>query len=57
LKRLFNEKGSERWQRAGWPVVVSGKDLAWSRSFGASAKFAAHDGTKTGIVIVEEKSL
>jgi len=57
LKRLFNEKGIDRWQRAGWPVVVTGKDLAWSRTFGASGKFAAHDGTKTGIVIVEEKSL
>jgi tRNA(Ile)-lysidine synthase len=57
LKRLFNEKGVDRWQRAGWPVVVSGEDLAWSRTFGASAKFAAHDGTKTGIVIVEEKLL
>jgi len=57
LKRLFNERGIDRWQRTGWPVVVTGKDLAWSRSFGASAKFAAHDGTKTGIVIVEEKFL
>jgi len=63
LKRLFNEKGIDRWQRAGWPVVASGEsskggdDLAWSRIFGASAKFAAHDGTKTGIVIVEEKLL
>jgi len=63
LKRLFNEKGIDRWQRAGWPVVVSGasgesgQDLAWSRTFGASAAFAAHDGTKTGIVIVEEKLL
>jgi tRNA(Ile)-lysidine synthetase-like protein len=63
LKRLFNEKGIDRWQRAGWPVVVSGvsgksgEDLAWSRIFGASAKFAAHDETKTGIVIVEEKLL
>jgi tRNA(Ile)-lysidine synthase len=57
LKRLFNERGIDRWQRAGWPVVVTGKDLAWSRSFGASAKFAADDGTKTGIVIVEEKFL
>jgi tRNA(Ile)-lysidine synthase len=55
LKRLFNERGIDRWQRTGWPVVVSGGDLAWSRSFGASAKFAAHDGTETGIVIVEEK--
>jgi tRNA(Ile)-lysidine synthase len=57
LKRLFNEKGIDRWQRAGWPVVVSGEDLAWSRKFGASAKFAANAGTKTGIVIVEEKLL
>jgi len=60
LKRLFNEKGIDRWQRAGWPVVVSAKsgdDLAWSRIFGASAKFAVHEGTKTGIVIVEEKLL
>jgi len=55
LKRLFNERGIDRWQRAGWPVVASGEDLAWSRTFGASAKFAAHDGTETGIVIVEEK--
>jgi tRNA(Ile)-lysidine synthase len=60
LKRLFNEKGIDRWQRAGWPVVANGKngeDLAWSRTFGASAKFTARDGTKTGIVIVEEKLL
>jgi tRNA(Ile)-lysidine synthase len=60
LKRLFNEKGIDRWQRAGWPVVASGRsgeDLAWSRTFGASANFAAHDGTTTGIVIVEEKLL
>jgi len=60
LKRLFNEKGIDRWQRVGWPVVASGEsgdDLVWSRIFGASAKFAAHDGTKTGIVIVEEKLL
>jgi tRNA(Ile)-lysidine synthetase-like protein len=69
LKRLFNEKGIDRWQRVGWPVIVSGtngesgadgtggrrgEELAWSRTFGASAKFAAHDETKSGIVIVEE---
>jgi tRNA(Ile)-lysidine synthase len=63
LKRLFSEKDIDRWQRAGWPVIVSGasgkhgEDLAWSRIFGASAKFAVHNGTKTGIVIVEEKLL
>jgi tRNA(Ile)-lysidine synthetase-like protein len=65
LKRLFNERGIDRWQRAGWPVIASGKsgasesreDLAWSRIFGVSSKFAANDRTKTGIVIVEEKLL
>jgi len=57
MKRLFSEKGIDRWQRAGWPVVVNDEELAWSRIFGASAKFAAHAGTKTGIVIVEEKLL
>jgi tRNA(Ile)-lysidine synthase len=71
LKRLFAERGIDRWERGGWPVIVSGKsgasekndanesrdDLAWSRVFGASAKFAANDRTKTGIVIVEEKLL
>lgn len=71
LKRLFAERGIDRWERAGWPVITSGKssgskkndagesrdDLAWSRVFGASAKFAANDRTQTGIVIVEEKLL
>jgi len=71
LKRLFAERGIDRWARAGWPVIASGKhggsekndadesrdDLAWSRAFGASAKFAANERTKTGIVIVEEKLL
>jgi tRNA(Ile)-lysidine synthetase-like protein len=71
LKRLFAERGIDRWARAGWPVITSDKsggsekndagesrdDLAWSRVFGASAKFAANDRTKTGIVIVEEKLL
>jgi tRNA(Ile)-lysidine synthetase-like protein len=71
LKHLFAERGIDRWERAGWPVITSGKsggsekndadescdDLAWSRVFGASAKFAANDRTKTGIVIVEEKLL
>lgn len=55
LKRLFSEKGVDRWRRDGWPVLVSGERLAWSREFGAAAEFAANSGTKTGIVIVEEQ--
>jgi tRNA(Ile)-lysidine synthase len=56
LKRLLNEKRIDRWQRQGWPVLESAGELAWSRSFGAAAGFAADDRTKTGILIVEEKN-
>jgi tRNA(Ile)-lysidine synthase len=56
LKRLFNEKRIDRWQRHGWPVLVSGGILAWSRGFGSSADYAADGETHTGIVIAEEKS-
>jgi tRNA(Ile)-lysidine synthase len=55
LKRLFNEQRIDRWQRDGWPVLVSDGVLAWSRGFGSAAEFAVHDATQTGIVIVEEK--
>jgi tRNA(Ile)-lysidine synthase len=55
LKRLFNEQRIDRWRREGWPVLVSGETLAWSRGLGASAEVTAGDGTRTGIVIVEEK--
>jgi tRNA(Ile)-lysidine synthase len=55
LKRLFNEKRIDRWQRDGWPVLVSAGVLAWSREFGPSAEFTVTDGTQTGIVIVEDK--
>jgi tRNA(Ile)-lysidine synthase len=55
LKRLFSEKRIDRWQRAGWPVIVSDGVLAWSRGFGCSAEFAVNEATSTGIVIAEEK--
>ena len=55
LKRLFTEKRIDRWQRAGWPVIVSDGILAWSRGFGCSAEFAVNEATSTGIVIAEEK--
>lgn len=55
LKRLFAEKPIDRWQRAGWPVIVSDGKLAWSRGFGCAAEFAVNEATSTGIVIAEEK--
>jgi tRNA(Ile)-lysidine synthase len=55
LKRLLNEKHVSRWERDGWPVLTSGGVLVWARGFSVAADFAANEGTRAGIVIVEEK--
>ncbi len=55
LKRLLNEKRISRWERDGWPVLTSGGILVWARGFAVAAEFAANEGTRTGILIVEEK--
>ena len=55
LKRLLNEKRISRWDRDGWPVLTSGGILVWARGFAVAAEFAANEGTRTGILIVEEK--
>jgi tRNA(Ile)-lysidine synthase len=54
LKRLLNEKRVSRWERDGWPVLTSGGVAAWARGFPVAAEFAANEGTRTGILIVEE---
>jgi tRNA(Ile)-lysidine synthase len=56
LKRLLNEKRISRWERDGWPVLTSGGVLVWARGFPVAAAFAANEGTRTGILIAEEKS-
>jgi len=56
LKRLLNEKHISRWERDGWPVLTSDGVLVWARGFPVAAEFAASEGTRTGILIAEEKS-
>ena len=55
LKRLLNEKRISRWERDGWPVLTSGGVLVWARGFPVAGDFAANEGTRTGILIAEEK--
>jgi tRNA(Ile)-lysidine synthase len=55
LKRLLNEKRVSRWERDGWPVLTSGPDLVWARGFPVAAEFAAKEGTRAGVVIIEER--
>jgi tRNA(Ile)-lysidine synthase len=55
LKRLLNNKRVSTWERDGWPVLASGGVLVWARGFPVAAEFAANEGTRAGIVMVEEK--
>ena len=54
LKRLFNEKRISRWERQGWPVLVSDGTLVWARGFPVAAGFAAEGKTREAILIAEE---
>jgi len=55
LKRLLNEKRVARWDRRGWPVLESGKNIVWARGF-VSAEFAATSETRKAILVSEEKA-
>lgn len=54
LKRLLSEARIGRWQREGWPVLVSGGILAWARGFPVAAEFAANEKTQAAMVIIED---
>jgi tRNA(Ile)-lysidine synthase len=54
LKRLLNEKRIGRWERQGWPVLISGGTLVWARGFPVAAAFAATSETREAIAIAEE---
>ncbi len=53
LKRLLNEKRVSRWDREGWPVLLSGGNIVWARGF-VSADVAVTDETRQAILISEE---
>jgi tRNA(Ile)-lysidine synthase len=54
LKRLLNEKRISRWEREGWPVLLSCGTVFWARGFPVASEFAAGERTRAGIVIAEE---
>ena len=53
LSRLLNEKRISRWEREGWPVLESAKNIVWARGF-VAAEFAAGQGTRKAILVSEE---
>jgi len=53
LSRLLNEKRISRWERQGWPVLESAKNIVWARGF-VAAEFAATERTRRAILVSEE---
>jgi len=53
LSRLLNELGVSRWQKTGWPVLVSGGQIAWCRGLPVAAELASGTSTCKGVAIIE----
>lgn len=55
LKRLFLESRVPQGARATWPVLTSDGQLVWASGYPVAEEFAPHAGTRTGLLIAEEK--
>jgi tRNA(Ile)-lysidine synthase len=53
IKKLFQEARVPWWERRGWPVVVLGQEIVWTRRFGPSAKYAAGPQTRNVLRVRE----
>jgi tRNA(Ile)-lysidine synthase len=42
IKLLFQKARVPLWERRGWPVLVDGESIVWTRRFGSGARFAAN---------------
>ena len=56
LKQFLRVERVARWDRAKWPVLTSGGELAWVRGLPVAAKFAPTSRTRTGVLITEEEA-
>ncbi len=55
LKRMFLAQRVPLRDRAGWPVLESAGRVVWARGMPPAAEFCAHDGTRVGVIIEEER--
>ena len=53
IKVLFHEARIPVWERAGWPVISAGGEIAWSSHFGPAARLAATPVSRP-VLVVEE---
>jgi tRNA(Ile)-lysidine synthase len=55
LKRMLLESRVPERDRTSWPVLTSAGALVWASGFPIADEFAAGSGTKSGVVIAEER--
>jgi tRNA(Ile)-lysidine synthase len=53
LKTLFQRRRIPRWSRRGWPVVVAGEEIVWTRQFGAAMQWAALNSSRKVLTVKE----
>ena len=54
VKRLLLESRIPRSSRASWPILTSQGKVIWASGYPVAEELAAHEGTKSGLIIAEE---
>ena len=54
VKRLLLESRIPRSSRASWPILTSQGKVIWASGYPVAEEIATHEGTKSGLIIVEE---
>jgi tRNA(Ile)-lysidine synthase len=55
VKRMLLESRIPRGSRASWPILTSQGKVIWASGYPVAEELAAHEGTKSGLVIAEEE--
>jgi tRNA(Ile)-lysidine synthase len=55
LKQMFLTGRIPSRERGSWPVLESGGHVVWARGMPPAEEFCAHEGTRVGVVIEEDR--
>jgi len=53
IKTLFQEFRVPIWERQPWPVLTSGNEIVWTRSFGAADKYRLRNASRYALRVYE----
>ena len=55
MKELFQRARVPRWERARWPMLLSGETVVWTRGFGVASGFEAAPGTRAVLEVEDSE--